>query len=191
MELSLRKARKLEAKIQKFADSLPLNSSVKVRALATTEERAAALESARKIYVQTVEVQEKLILARFAIRNAISVANSAEGINALMAKRESIQALLAKSVSGLESLDLAEAEDMANAKKNSLEKGEGHRYSEASVTITLPVTIKEDLESFRKKDSDLKKTLEDVEDQLSQKNLAIKIVLEKDIVSLLQAADLL
>lgn len=191
MELSLRKARKLEAKIQATADSLPLSQTLKVRALASSEERAVGLAYARGVYNASLQTQKDLIKARFAIRDSIAQANAAVGINSLMAQRELIQGLLSKSTAAVEALDLAEAEDMANAKKNSLEKGESRGYGEASVTIALPVSTKEDVESFRKNDVDLKKQLEDIEDQLSQKNLGAKISLEDSTVSLLQSVGLL
>jgi hypothetical protein len=191
MDLNLRKARKLEAKIQKAADALSLSQAIKVRALASPEERALALSKARDEYNAALKNQKELIMARFSIRDAIADANARSGINSLMAQRELVQALLAKSTAGVDSLDLAEAEDRANAKKKSLEGGENNSYGETSVTITLPVSSKEDVESFKKSDQALKKQLEDIEDELSQKNLGSAITLSDENVSLLQVNGLL
>lgn len=192
MEISLRKARKLEAKIQATADSIQLNQAVKVRVLASSKERAEALSLARSKYNEAIEDQKSLIKARFAIRDLIAKANSDVGINTLMSQRELVQALLAKSTSGVESLNFAEAEDMANARKNTLEKGESSRaYSDPSVTITLPVSSDKDVETFKANDKELKKQLEDIEDQLSQKNLGAKISIDEDTVNLLKSVGLL
>ncbi|NJO48106.1 MAG: hypothetical protein HC840_00155 [Leptolyngbyaceae cyanobacterium RM2_2_4] len=191
MELSLRKARKLEAKIQATADSLPLSQAIKVRALASSEERAVALSDARLRYNQNVELQRDLITVRFSIREQIAQANESVGVNMLMNEREKTQALLAKSNSGVDVLDIAEAEDMATAKKNSLEGGSSRAYGESSVTITLPVSTKEDVESFRSNENLLKRRLEEIEDRLSQKNLGAKITLDEKTVQLLQSVGLL
>lgn len=191
MELSLRKARKLEAKIQSTADSLPMSQALKVRVLASTNERAEALNKARSEYNGALDDQKSLIKARFAIRDLIAKVNAEVGINSLMSQRELVQALLAKSTAGVDSIDFAASEDMAMARKNSLEKGmSDSSYSNLSVTIMVPVSTKEDVSSFMQSDKELKKQLEEIEDQLSQKNLGAKISIDEDTVNLLRAVGL-
>src|ERR1035437_5682415 len=143
MDLNLRKARKLEAKILAYANAMSLTSAVKVRIMANEEERSDALSAGRSKFLSDVSTQKSLILARFNIRQAISDANQAVGINALINKREGIQALLEKSTGTVDALDYKEATDLADAKKRSLESGDSSRqlYGETSVTFTLPVAL--------------------------------------------------
>jgi hypothetical protein len=189
MELNLRKARKLEAKILSYVNAMQLESSVRVRVLATEEERNKTLASSREKYLSDVNTRSALVITRFMIRQQIAESNHSVGINALINKREELQALLSVSIDGVDTLDQLEANDLAAAKKSHLEKGE-NRFSEASVTFPLPVVLKDDLSVFKNTDSLIKKRLEDIEDQLSQKNLGAKIKLSEDTVSLLQSVGL-
>lgn len=191
MQLNLRKARKIETKIRGVVDSAAIPASTKVRALATAEERAVALGRGRDDLMSATLLVTRLIKARFAIRNAIAKANSETGINDLMARREEIQALLAKSQTDIEVLDAKEAEDMIQTRKATLENGSRAAYSESSVTLNLPVATKEDAESFKRTEKDLRKQLENVEDELSQKNVGVKITLDQETASLLQTVGLL
>lgn len=192
MELNLRKARKLETKIRGVIDAADLRPSTKVRALATPEERSKALEHARADFLGANLLLTRLIKARFSIRRAIAKANADTGINDLMGKREEVQSLLAKNQSGVEVLDMKEAEDMASARRSALEGGGQRGYGgESSVTLALPVATAEDVASFKRTESDLKKQLENIEDELSQKNVGVKITLDSETASLLQTVGLL
>jgi hypothetical protein len=192
MEINLRKARKLESKINVQVESMELRTAIKVRAMATSEERSTALSMGRIRYLGDLGIQSALIKARFAIRQLISDANHHLGINSLINEREVLTALLAKNNAGVDTLDAAELEDLASSKKRSLESGESARaYGETSVTLTVPVSTEEDSKNFKQRASDLKKQLEDVEDKLSQKNLGGTVKLDSDTVSLLQSVGLL
>jgi len=190
MQLSLRKARKLEAKIQAGVDAMDLKQAVKIRVLASKEERDAALTAAREKYNNGVEIRKQLIVARFVIREQVSEANAASGINTLMAQREAVQALLAKSVAGVDALDSLQAEDQIAARKTLLDNGSSSGYGDPSVTVLLPVSTAADVDAFNASDAELKRQLEDIEDSLSQKNMGVKITLSQEIVKLLQDAGL-
>lgn len=191
MELNLRKARKLETKLRGVIDAADLRPATKVRALATPEERRQALESARADFNNANLLLVRLIKARFSIRRAIAKANSDTGINDLMATREELQSLLAKNQSGVDVLDMKEAEDMASARKSALEGGGSRGYGESSVTLALPVATAEDVAGFKRSENEIRKQLENVEDELSQKNVGVKIALDSETASLLQTVGLL
>lgn len=190
MQLSLRKARKLEAKIQAGVDAMDLKQAVQVRVLASKEDRDAALAAARTKYNNGVQVRKDLIVARFVIRELIAEANAATGINTLMSQREAAQALLAKSVAGVDALDSLQAEDQVTARKSTLDGSSSRAYGDPSVTVVLPVSTEEDVEAFKASDIELKKALEEIEDSLSQKNMGVKITLNESVVKLLQDAGL-
>lgn len=191
MELNLRKARKLEAKILTYVNAMSLNSTVKVRIMANESERSAALAEGRSKFLSDVSTQKALILTRFFIRQAISDANQSVGVNALINKRESLQALLEKSSGKIDALDYSEANDLAAAKKRHLETGELQSYGEPSVTLTLPVALAHDVAGFKAHELTLKRQLEETEDELSQKNLGAKVTLPAHTVELLQSVGLL
>src|ERR1035437_2003621 len=194
MDLNLRKARKLEAKILAYANAMSLISAVKVRIMASEAERSNALSDGRHKFLSVVSTQKSLILARFNIRQSISDANQAVGINTLINKREGLQALLEKSTGTVDALDLNEANDLAAAKKRSLESGESSSRSyggETSVTFTLPVALAHDVAGFNAHALSLKRQLEEIEDELSQKNLGAKVTLPDNTVKLLQSVGLL
>lgn len=188
--LSLRKARKLEAKIQSHADAMDLRQEVQIRVLASKEERDAAIAAARTKYNEAVQLRRSLIQARFEIRNDIATANAGSGINTLMARREAVQALLAKSTATVTALDALRAEDQVAAKKQVLDSGNSS-YGAPSVTLVIPVSTEEDIAEFKDFDIFLKKELEEIEDQLSQKNLGVKIILKEETEKLLQSVGLI
>lgn len=188
-EINLRKARKLEQKIQAFVDSMKIESSIKVRAMSSSQDRKDALNQARMNLLADGQKQRDLIKARFSIRNLIGKANQDTGINDLMNQREMLQALLAKSSAKVETVNLNEIDDEASYRQNQITKGE-RGYGD-TVTFTSPVATQSDLELFKREDQSVKNQLEDVEDQLSQKNLGAVVTLDDDTVSLLQANGLL
>lgn len=189
MELSLRKARKLEAKILEHVNSMQTNSSVKVRVMAESAERDQAIFQGRMKFLMDFEAQKKLLVARFHIRQLIAEANHNVGINALINRRDTCQALLGKSNGGLEPLNVAELNDLVASKAARLESTT--MQYDSAVTLNVTVATKEDVESFRKEDSFLRKEIEKIEDELSQKNMGAKIKLNDDIVASLQAAELI
>lgn len=189
MELNLRKARKLEVKLRNVIETASPTSSARVRALGTPAERAEALAQARKEFLNQNDLLLRLIGARFAIRKAIAKANAETGINDLMNRREELQAILSKSQAGVEQLNVNEVEDMAQARKATLERGD--RIGEAAVSMILAVATKEDVEAFKKADEVTRKRLEGIEDELAQKNVGVKITLDQETQSLLQTVGLL
>lgn len=189
MDLNLRKARKLEQKIQSHVDSMKLNSEVSVRALSDAISRKQTLDQARQEFLAEGQKQQDLIKARFEIRRLIGNANQTTGINDLMNQREMLQELLAKSSAKVSTVDLAQLEDEVILVQNQVSKGT-ERYG-TKVSVNSAVSTDSDIQLFKKEESDVKNQLEDVEDQLSQKNLGVTITLSDDVTSLLQSNGLL
>lgn len=189
MELNLRKARKLEQKIKAHIESLDVTPEVELRVLADSTTRQQTLDAARTLFLETKQKQQDLIKARFGIRHAIGITNQNVGINELVNKREAAQATLEKLAKETKALDVAQVEDSASARKTQIEKGE-HSYN-SSVTITARVLNATDIEELRKEELNIKKNLEDIEDELSSKNVNSKIKLDVNLVNLLQSNGLL
>ena len=188
MELNLRKARKLEAKIQAKIDLIVPQGEVEVRALANEATRLNTIGEARKKFLNDIELRNKLVSARFTIRRLVGQANENTGINALVTRREEVQQLLRHAIPTLAFNDANKMEDEALARKIRVEKGESGYNS--STGITVMVATEQDVNDFRKNHAELLKQLDDIEDQLSQKNIGVKVTLPTDVVSLLKSQDL-
>lgn len=188
MELNLRKARKLESKIATYVAAMSLASAVKIRVLSSKEERSDAIATARKELFEQIEKRNALIQIRFEIRKAIGDANQAVGINTLINRREETQNLL-QNVATLEAVDYQEIDDTVLSRKASVETGSSNRYDGTSFTAN--VATKGDLDRLSNYRTELTKELEDLEDQLAQKNLGTKITLSEEVVSLLRPVGLL
>jgi hypothetical protein len=184
MELSLRKARKLESKILTAIDQIAVPTEVEVRAKSSTfsTERYTAYEKLRS----NMSVRTELSEARFLIRNLISEANHKVGINALMADRERLLAQLAL-VRTLESAPTAtneEVEDLVYATRTQLERGEV-QYR-LKVTATVPVFTTENLDKLKASIAATRQRVEEIEDELTQKNAGTKVKLSDSLVTLLK-----
>lgn len=190
MELNLRKARKLEAKIADAIAKTTLSSAIKVRILSSDEEREQELSRARSAFLAQIENRDALVKARFWIRKTIGQANATTGINDLISLREEALAYLSNSTASVDALNVRELRDLAQSKKNRLERGDSSRYDDG-VTFAVSVANEEDIVSFKKKDLKFKKELEDLEDQLAQKNLGVKVTLPPIILELLKKNDLI
>lgn len=192
MELSLRKARKLESKILTYVTKLRLDNEVEVRVMARDggDENNEIISQGREKFLQDAHTRVKLIRTRFGIRKQIAQANEHSGINDLINEREMLQALLATSLADLDVLDVMKLNDQIIAKKAHLEKGGVNTFGDAQVTIKTSVITKFDQSEFMEWDVKIQKELEEIEDQLSQKNMGIKIKLSEDVVNLLQSVGL-
>lgn len=188
MELNLRKARKLEQKIQSHVAKMSVKTSTTVRAMGELEDRMSKVEEARQQALTTYELRKRLTEARFAIRNMIAQANDQVGINALMNEREQLKELLSQ-YSVVEEVFSAESmEDDAKAKRIQLDKGENSYHFSTGVSVS--VLTESDTSEIKDARAALLKRLEDVEDELSQKNVGAKVTLSEDIVTLLQSQGL-
>ncbi len=189
MELNLRKARKLEAKIQAFIDLINPVTETTVRSLGNEADRLNAMALARKTFLNQLELRNQLTTARFTIRRLVGQANEATGINALITRREEIQQRLRHAIPTVAFYNATEVEDEARARKIRVEKGETGYNTSTSIAVNVATEL--DVANFKREASELVRQLEDVEDQLSQKNVGVKITLAADVVSLLKSSDLL
>ena len=190
MEINLRKARKLEAKIQKAITGNNTELTVEVLASSTDAQAIDEVASAKARLQDQAQNSLKLLETRFSIRRKIEQANEAVGINLLMNQRESINAKLAfyGILSGLDTCSQQEMLDLLAAKRKHLEKGDSF-YGKVNVPVS--VVSKTEKEALLAQRDQLLKDLEDVEENLIQKNVGAKVTLSADEVSLLQTNGLL
>lgn len=194
MELNLRKARKLEEKISKKVSEEQLKTSVSVRTKSTVQEIIDSYENtSSELNLQVFNLMQ-LNSSRFEIRSLIGQVNESSKINSLMNERESIknnQLLLSKLLSSSSS-SIDELLDLAKSNSKALDSGETPIYSGLkNVTTSCSVVTKITLEKFKTMLNSLTKRLEEIEEELIQKNVSTKITIGEDMVKLLKDNSLL
>lgn len=192
MEINLRKARKLEAKINSLAaKQAALEFNLSILASSTDEEAINELVAAKARLTEQIQNSLALTKVRYAIRRKIEQANEAVGVNQLMNDREQIQSKLAyyNTIEGLETCSQREMLDLLAAKRKSLEKGNDNFYGKVNVSVNT--LSKEEKEALESQAVSLRRELEEIEEQLIQKNVGAKVTLSEDEVALLQSNGLL
>ena len=140
-----------------------------------------------------MDINSKLNELRFAIRKSIADVNQHVGINALMNQREHLQAklqLLGKLAETEVAHGVNELTDLLKNTANSIEQGV-ERYGQSLVHVTTSAVTKEVKDSVKNGIAGLKKDLEDLEDELAQKNIGAKVIIDDSSVNLLKSAGLL
>lgn len=193
MELSLRKARKLESKINNHVQNLKTNivthMSVRVNADIQTEV-LPQLVKARNEFLSSLENIQNLIDARFTVRGLIARQNELSGINAKILEKVTLEnkiSILNGLIRDISTLDEKELEDDSQKFKICLEKGD--RWGQTSFEAQF--LLMKDESEFKKNQVELSKQIESLEDTLLELNYSTKVNLNKELVTLLQANGLL
>lgn len=194
MQLNLRKARKLEAKIAKYIESAELKSETNVRAKANLSEATQKITDAGKTLIESLETLRKLNEVRYSIRSQIANANQGVGINALMTEREQLKSksqILQKLMNATTAPSTEEVQDILETTAKALDKGETRGYGRnTEVTVNISVITEDVRKAVNEEIKATIKGLEDVEDELAQKNLGAKVTLSDEQVALLKASAL-
>lgn len=198
MQLNLRKARKLEQKIQKHIDAQNFSSHSEVRVKGTVEQALRQIDVDKKIFLQDLQQLNALLELRFNIRNRISDANTKLGINNLMNQKELLEAkhrLLVKATSnpGLgrqlaTTPDEASLDDLLKARAGVLDRSTSE-YG-LNPTVSVPIFSGAEVEAFEQQGRSNAQAQENIEDDLSQKNIGGTVSLTTDEVTLLKTVGL-
>lgn len=198
MQLNLRKARKLEQKIQNHIDAQTFNAYSEVRVKGTVEQALRQVDVDKKVFLQDLQQLNALLELRFNIRSRIGDANVSLNINSLMNSKELLQAkfkLLGKAIAppGLgRSLtatpDEASLDDLLKARSGIIDRSTTE-YG-ISATVQVPVFTQTEIDALEQQGRALGLQSEDIEDQLSQKNIGGLVTLTTDEVALLKASGL-
>lgn len=194
MELNLRKARKLEGKIAKHIEAATLKGETSVRVKGSLEDALAKIQKSGESLLNDLQTLRQLNEVRYNIRGQIANANQGTGINALMTEREQLKSksqLLLKLLNVQVAPPTEEVADLLTSKAALLDKG-GDRFGRGSeVTVDVSVVSEPVRESINTEIKATIKGLEDVEDELAQKNLGSKVTLSEETVALLKAQALI
>lgn len=193
MELNLRKARKLESKIdslvKKLNNQVKTSKSVRVNADIQTEVLPELVE-ARNEFSQNYENIISLVDAKYSIRQLIGDKNQESGINSKInekVKLENRLSIINNVLNSFDYLDQRELEDDSARYKALLENGD--RFSRS--TFEANFLLQKDEDNYKNEKINLNKQVEKIEDELLDLNASTKIKLSKDLVSLLQLNNLL
>lgn len=187
LQINLRKARKLESFISSACGVDSKFTNLSVLASTNDEEATNQLVSAKAALQEQNKNVLDLIKVNFSIRRKIEQANEAIGIHEKMNQRE----LLKKQISYLESLtesdtcEVKEMLDLLAAKRAVLAKGDNSFYGKVNVSVS--VIDKQAQEALESQVNSLRKQLDDVEEELLQKNVGGKITLTAEEVEVLKS----
>lgn len=198
MQLNLRKARKLEQKIQKHIEGQSFSVHSEVRVKGTVEQAQRQIDVDKKIFLQDLQQLNALLELRFNIRGRISDANTKLGITTLMNQKELLEAkhrLLVKATSnpGLgrqlpTTPDESSLDDMLKARAGILDRA-ASEYG-ISPTTSVPIFTEAEVEAFEQQGRTNAQAQENIEDELSQKNIGGTVSLTADEVTLLKTVGL-
>lgn len=195
MEMNLRKARKLEAKIAKHVENTELKTEVGIRAKSSMTEAVLKRQEASVKLVQDLNTLVQLNEVRYSIRSQIANANQGVGINALMTEREQLKSksqILQKLANAQLASSTEELQDVLETTAKALEKGDTRGYGmRTDVNVNVSVVLEASRKAINDEITATIKGLEDVEDQLAQKNLGAKVTLSDEQIAILKSAALL
>ena len=195
MQLNLRKARKLEAKIAKHIETTELQTEVGIRAKSTLLEATAKRQEASVKLVTDLQGLVQLNELRYSIRSQIANANQGVGINALMTQREQLKSkvkILSKLAAAQTAVSTEELQDVLETTAKALDKGDTRGYGlRTDVKVSTSAVLDHSRQTINTEIVATVKGLEDVEDELAQKNLGAKVTLSEEQVALLKAQALI
>ncbi len=195
MQLNLRKARKLEAKIAKHIETVNLNTEVSIRAKSSLNEATQKRQEASVKLVTDLNQLVNLNELRYSIRSQIANANQGVGINALMTQREQLKSkvkILSKLATAEMAVSTEELQDVLETTAKALEKGDTRGYGRMTdVKVNTSAVLEHSRQAINTEIQATVKGLEDVEDELAQKNLGAKVTLSDEQVALLKASALI
>jgi len=178
VKLNLRKARKLESKIQKHLQETiyvnkDMNLTVRVKSKSTDVLQAIAAK--KDIVIADFATREKLLDIRFAIRGLISAANADQGIDALMTKKALLENKAKDIQDRASHIQPALPKELLEDELEAHKKAKPSEYGDVQTTFRTNVVPEEELEKLADKVADIRREIEDVDDKLSEKNLSAKV----------------
>jgi hypothetical protein len=189
MQLSLRKANALQILINDEIKNIVLSTKVELNEF---EPAAGAIDKVRVELFNNIDRKAALMNALYSIRELVSDANSATGISKILAKLANIEKLSQMYVL-LASSEVKAPDEVIKGKLYKISdkiQSERNMYHNND-TVTTSVILQQELITYRERVLSLKKEKQQLSDQLLEKNVSTKIVLDNTVVALLTTANLL
>ncbi len=188
MEMSLKKARKLEANIQKHLDK-GFDTTVKIRANDTLDEAKKVLADAGQAKAKELIDRVKLIEIRYDIRRQIEAKNETSGINSLLNEKVFIEKEISEygSITGGAPTD----KELADELQMAVDVMKSPSVYGTKSNITVNVFDQKFMDVMEDEIHGKRKLIETIEDKIAEKNLTNKIKLDAVKTKLLQTKRLL
>ena len=190
MKLNLRKGRKLETKVRNFVSEQHINSEAIIQVTEDADKVIKQLVIHRDRYQNILNSHIGLLKLAYKIRSMVGITNEKSGINKLLSELAfltSKKAFIIKHIPYDLAVDKKGVELKLFSKKKQIE--EGSRLSE-NISIKLQSLHETDVTVMKTSIKDCEKRIEDIEDEIAQKNLGNFILLEEEEVDLLKSFDL-
>lgn len=193
MELNLKKVRKLESKIQEYLTEVDISSCASVRSSSSLEEAKKSIEDKKTEFLKNFINRENLLKVRYQLRRQIEQKNEESGINSLMNLKVLTEKLIEQldSVQKNDSFSDEELKDQLTAHSKLIGEDSVFRKNFVKTSFEVFTLTKVDHENLKTRKINYKKSLEEIEDNLSLLNVSTKIVLSEDILKILKEHKLL
>jgi len=186
--LSLRKARKLETKIDQF--EFP-KTDVDIRVSLEDDEVKELLEANRLDFRKFFATAKQLLAVKYEIRQSIGEANAEHGINELITKRQSIKQRLGLVGTFISRANVTSDEVVVDTIHNERDS-EGSRFGGARrASVEVSYFTEDLLKELKDERVNLKASLDEVEEDILVLNNTKHIELSDESVALLKNEQLL
>jgi uncharacterized protein YdcH (DUF465 family) len=191
MNITLRKANALQNSIQEAIKGIKVDLSVEINEFQSVEE---VLTKANATLIENDGRRQQLTMALYNIRALVGTANTASGINTMLAKA----AFIDKRVGQLEELSKSSEITSLDVIKGKLDKirndkGDNSRRSSIygySDTVSTSVLSKEQIAQAKAEVLNLKKQKQKLNDEILELNIKTEVPMSEDVVATLQAEKL-
>jgi hypothetical protein len=191
MNITLRKANALQNSIQEAIKGIKVDLSVEINEFQSVEE---VLTKANATLIENDGRRQQLTMALYNVRALVGTANTASGINTMLAKA----AFIDKRVGQLEELSKSSEITSLDVIKGKLDKirndkGDNSRRSiyGYSDTVSTSVLSKEQIAQAKAEVLNLKKQKQKLNDEVLELNIKTEIPLSDETIATLQAEKLL
>lgn len=189
MDLSLKKARKLESKIAAhIAQNSNNNIQLSVRVNSTIDEIDAQATEARNKFIENEKNLDQLNTVRYSIRRLISETNSSSGIDSFLNEKVELEAKLQRlnKINLYEKYNKTSVEDNLNNQKKMLETSYGNSYRSPNLSFNVPFLGDADELKLKEDRLAITRRIEEIEDKLAELNFSRRISLDANALKLLQ-----
>ena len=185
MQVTLRKANKIQHSILEAIKGLDFTTSVKVNEF---EDAGEQIEAVRDVFFTHRATREKLVGALYEIRKAVARANCENSVNDMLADVAMLEKQI-QFVSTYADQKPRESDAVINGKLDKLKKAKDDYYR--SDEVSTGIFSKEEVVDFKRELADLKRQKQDLQDTLLELNVQTTIELDEETERFLQRADVL
>ena len=194
MEFTLRSARKLESKIDKYLQERELNDIALIRAKLDVKDAYSEIAECEKVFKNMFEAKVTLNKIKFEIRSNIAYANHLNGINELLTEKaqlEAINNLCNKIIVKDIAPSIDEVGDLLDIKRKKIELGTPSSFDDIPGKISVSCLSQNFIDSIKKTKHLNSKLIENIEDKLNELNFTSKISLDNKDIDFLKTLEII